>query len=269
MAISKQKAIELLKENLTLIDGLSGEDHRSQDFIKWRMNTKDLIGQIAGVFRSARPFPQRFSKISYGDQENRAIIAGLPPRDVEYATGLSRAFDLIRSLIKNLQNFESNDETTASGEGERGATPSGSDVFIVHGHDEGAKHKVARYVEQLGLTAIILDEQAGKGCTVIQKFEDHSKDVGFAVVLFTPDDVGKSVKEDTLKPRARQNVVFELGYFVAKLARNRVSVLYGKGVEMPSNYDGVLYISLEDDWRTELRKEITAAGIHIDPSKMI
>lgn len=92
-------------------------------------------------------------------------------------------------------------------------------VFIVHGHDSAARESLARFVERLGVEAVILHEQAGRSRTIIEKLEDHS-DVDFAVILLTPDDVG-AAKADraTLKPRARQNVILELGYFVGKLGR--------------------------------------------------
>jgi len=87
----------------------------------------------------------------------------------------------------------------------------GSDIFIVHGHDEAAKQVVARFIEKLGLKPIILHEQPNEGRTVIEKFEDYAN-VGFAVVLLTPDDIGASAKEkNKLKPRARQNAILELG----------------------------------------------------------
>jgi len=151
-------------------------------------------------------------------------------------------------------------------EARSGAQCSGSDVFIVHGHDESVKNEVASFIRKLGLKAIILHEQANMGRTIIEKFEDHAN-VGFAVVLMTPDDVGaRSGQDSDLKPRARQNVVMELGFFLAKLGRGRVCALYKGDVEMPSDYHGVLYVPWDDpgDWRASLAKEIKAAAITID-----
>lgn len=144
------------------------------------------------------------------------------------------------------------------------------DIFIVHGHDEAVKEAVSRFVEKLGFKAIILDEQPNAGRTVIEKFEDYSN-VGFAIVLLTPDDIGSSAdKPDELKPRARQNVFLELGYFVAKLGRQNVCALY-KDVEIPSDLHGVLYTSLDKDgaWRYRLAQEIKHAGYQVDLNKAI
>jgi len=125
---------------------------------------------------------------------------------------------------------------------------------------------VARFLAKLELEPVILHEQPNRGRTVIEKFEEHS-DVAFAVVLFTPDDVCfPAGKVEESKPRARQNVVLELGFFMAALGRERVCVLYKGGVEVPSDYLGVLYEELDAKgaWRFRLAAEIKAAGIEVD-----
>ena len=145
-----------------------------------------------------------------------------------------------------------------------------SKVFIIHGHDESLKQAVARFIEKLDLEAIILHEQPDKGKTLMEKVKDYSS-VGFAVVLLTPDDVGKSVSDppEKLLSRARQNVVMELGYFIGKLGRNRVCALLKEGVEKPENYNGVLYIPVDVSgaWQLKLAKELKAAGLEIDLHK--
>lgn len=153
--------------------------------------------------------------------------------------------------------------------------PNSRKVFVVHGHDHAAKETVARFLENLNLEPVILHEQANQGRTVIEKFEQHSEEVVFAVVLLTPDDLGaartgddrlRELHERNLNRRARQNVVFELGYFVGRLSRRRVCALYVDGVELPSDMKGVLYVSYDiaGAWRVELAREIKAAGIDID-----
>jgi predicted nucleotide-binding protein len=139
-------------------------------------------------------------------------------------------------------------------------------VFVVHGHDEAMKQSVARFLEKLDLKPIILHEQANKGRTIIEKFEAHSSEVGFAVVLLSPDDVG-GPKDGEMKPRARQNVVLELGYFIGKLGRGKVCALHTGDVELPSDLHGVLWLSYEGDWRLKLAKEIKEADIDVDLNK--
>lgn len=145
-----------------------------------------------------------------------------------------------------------------------------NDVFLVHGHDDAALHGVARFLEQLGINPIILNEQANKGRTVIEKLTDHS-DVGFAVILLTPDDVGRSSKQPAgeEKLRARQNVILELGYFLGKIGRDKVCPLYVSGVEIPSDYHGVVYTLLDDAgaWKLALARELKVAGFPVDLNK--
>lgn len=145
----------------------------------------------------------------------------------------------------------------------------GTDIFIVHGHNSGIKEAVARTIQTLGLNPIVLHEQPNQGRTVIEKFTDHSN-VGFAVVLLTSDDIAKANNLEELKPRARQNVILELGYFLGKLGRNKVCILYESGVEIPSDYSGVIYTPLDSDgkWKFDLAKELKAAGYAIDANKL-
>jgi predicted nucleotide-binding protein len=148
--------------------------------------------------------------------------------------------------------------------------PASRKVFIVHGHDTEARETVARFINKFGLQPIILDEQPNEGKTVIEKFETHS-DVHFAVVLMTPDDLGTSKnKPQDLKPRARQNVILELGYFVAKLGRDRVCCLNKGNIEIPSDYHGVVYIPMDvGDWRFQVAKEMKRAFKDIDLNKLV
>ena len=147
----------------------------------------------------------------------------------------------------------------------------GDEVFIVHGHDNEAKETVARFVENLDIEATILHERTNRGKTIPEKFEEHAGKVGFAIILLTPDDVGKSKDEtDELRPRARQNVILELGYFWALLGRERMCVLYKEGVELPSDIHGILYVLMDDSdgWQLKLGQEMQAAGLSVDLNKL-
>jgi len=135
-------------------------------------------------------------------------------------------------------------------------------VFIVHGHDDATKYEMAAELRRLGCEPVILHEQANSGMTVIEKIE-HYTNVGFAVVLYTPCDLGgKRSEEMSLSPRARQNVVFEHGYLIGKLGRKCVMAFLQGRVETPSDISGVLYIPLDekDAWKAALETEMMAAG---------
>ncbi len=147
-------------------------------------------------------------------------------------------------------------------------------IFIVHGHNDKMKFEMARSIEKMGLKSIILHEQPNGGRTIIEKFTDYS-DVGFAVVLLSPDDLGykSNSKPESAQFRARQNVILELGYFLGKLGRNHVVVFYmpEKNFEMPSDFSGVLYIPFDEagKWQFDLVRELKSCGYTIDANKLI
>jgi predicted nucleotide-binding protein len=142
-------------------------------------------------------------------------------------------------------------------------------VFVVHGHDEAAHQAVARFLEQLGLEAIILKEQPDQGRTIIEKFEDIAREVGVAVVLLTPDDLVVA-GANAQASRARQNVIFELGYFVGRLGRGRACLLRKGEVEIPSDLYGVIYSELDagGGWKMKLCQELKAAGLPFDANRL-
>lgn len=145
-----------------------------------------------------------------------------------------------------------------------------SKVFVVHGHNHGVKEAVARFLEKLGLEAVILHEKPNSGRTVIEKFSDYA-DVHFAIVLLTGDDEGRVRGSGVeLLPRARQNVILELGYFLGKLGRSRVCALYEAGVEIPSDYEGVLFVELDrsERWKFDLVRELIAANFDVDANRI-
>lgn len=146
-------------------------------------------------------------------------------------------------------------------------------IFIVHGHDEEMKQAVARALENIDLEPIILHDQPNQGRTIIEKFTDYS-DVSFAIILLSPDDQAYSKNQpENVNFRARQNVILELGFFIGKLGRNRVFILRKdeNKFEMPSDYNGVVYTSFDNNmsWKLELIKELNHVGYNIDTNKLI
>lgn len=155
-------------------------------------------------------------------------------------------------------------------------------VFVVYGHNDALRVEVSRTIEQLGLRPIVLQEQEDFGNTIIEKFEAHASDIGFAVVLLTADDLGVSCKDlareekekgfkAEYKTRARQNVVFEMGYFIGKLDRAHVFELLEDGVEKPGDLDGILYTSIDEEgmWKIRLAKRLKALGYIVNLDKII
>lgn len=144
-------------------------------------------------------------------------------------------------------------------------------VFIVHGQDDLAKVEVARFVSKLGFEPIILHEQISSGKTIIEKIEEYSN-VGFGIVLYTPCDIGsKDVKPFKFKLRARQNVVFEHGYLIGKIGRNKICALVKGDIETPNDISGVVYVTMDNAnaWQIQVAKELKGAGYKVDLNKLI
>jgi predicted nucleotide-binding protein len=143
-------------------------------------------------------------------------------------------------------------------------------IFIVHGRDNSAKYEVANFLRQLELEPIILHERPNGGRTLISKFQEESSDIHFAVVLMTPDDVGSLAGSTTTNPRARQNVIFELGFFIGQLGAPKVCALVAGGVERPSDFEAVVYVEFGPTtaWKIELARELRHAGIAFDANKV-
>ena len=145
---------------------------------------------------------------------------------------------------------------------------SNNKVFIVHGHDGELKEKVARRLEQQGIEAIILSEQVNRGRTIIEKLEAYS-DVNVAIILFTQDDLGVAKEEKgNEKYRARQNVVFEAGYFMGYVGRETIIMIADENVEIPGDLSGMVYTT-RDSWEFEMLKELNAAGMKVNMNKLL
>lgn len=191
------------------------------------------------------------------------------------AEGKTRAISLLQQAVRGLEEqIAAYEEAPIPAEAIAAETEiptlDRSKFFIVHGHDGAPKAEVARFIEQLGFDATILHERPNKGRTPITKFCEEAVGIGFAVVLMTPDDLGRAEYETDLNQRARQNVVFELGFFIGRLGQARVAALVKGDVELPSDLDGVVYIKLDEkDWQTKLGQELQEAGYEIDWNKVM
>ncbi|MCY4612053.1 MAG: nucleotide-binding protein [Nitrospira sp.] len=285
----KSKAIEHLRKALDAIPELKQQTYDSPKFDKWQRDTRVAISHTFGNVSS---HVTEFDNIRFTPSEIFSYDLGGSYPDLEdddaYVKGLDSASSLLESMIQEIEDFWEDDKRTTSAstrwekqqDGEqalkssgvqRNDRPSSNQVFVIHGRDEGAKQTVARFLERLGLEPVILHEQANQGRTIIEKFEYHA-DAQFAVALLTPDDAGSlQGDKNNLSPRARQNVIFELGFFIGRLGREGVCALTKGDVEIPSDYAGVVYILLDnsDGWKMRLIKELKSAGFEVDANKAI
>jgi len=235
-------------------------DDALDDETKWDSYTDELLSRSFSDDQLVNEF-KSISLPEYDDEAYDEEIADT------HADRMRMKVTFLESIIERfplIPDSGGEDSKTASTLGTR-PNQSSPKVFIIHGHDEGAKSQLARFLQQLGLTAVILHEQPNQGRTIIEKLERHSDDVAFAIALLTPDDVGGSALKSMLKPRARENVIYELGLFQSRLGRDRVCILH-KGVDVPTDISGVVYHEMDKagGWQVSLAKELKAAGMPVD-----
>ncbi|MGL6076129.1 MAG: TIR domain-containing protein [Fimbriiglobus sp.] len=277
------KVIEMLRQRRIELDGLAVTYPSWQKVTEWHARTRPVLKQY---------FPEQVDKFDEFLQPRwsffpRVVVSGGGPNqnaDVDARERQANNNIAQAAKARLLAHLDAVIELAVLGEEEAAAPPrperatittnQNNNVFIVHGHDEGMQQAAARALSKLGLDPVILSEQANEGRTIIEKFESSSDQVGFAVILFSPDDKAHSTKAapDTARLRARQNVVLELGYFASKLGRGRVFVMKFGELEMPSDISGVVYTTYDNpsgNWRFELVRELKAAGYPVDANKLI
>ena len=181
-----------------------------------------------------------------------------------------RSLQLLNQAVSFLkEELEANARTPQPGATAQAPASPSPKVFLVHGRDNEAKNEVARFLDKIGLEAIILHERAHAGRHLLTKFQEEAGDVGFAVILITPDDACSGPGEPQ-RSRPRQNVVFELGFFIGKFGTARVAALVKGDVERPSDFDGVGYITMDQGggWKLELARELQGAKMPFDATSV-
>lgn len=267
--ISPDKGIVLVERQIEAGEKINaGSLIQDDDYRSWENTTENYLVKAFGLNHSnVEQFRDlgRVWAIPFG--------AGAEFWQEHYRNGLSSQLVRLRAYVGQLQTeLELSPPATMGSVEVASVKQSSKKVFVVHGHNDAIREACARFLERLDLEPVILHEQPNAGRTIIEKFQDYA-DVGFAVVLLTADDTGgtKSSGPAAFQPRARQNVIFELGFFIGKLGRSKVCALYESGVELPSDYNGVLFTPLDaaGNWKFQLCREIKAAGIDVDLNKTL
>lgn len=242
------------------------------EFVEWRRSTQVAIRY---TFGENSQHIKDFNRIHYipfilseGTSEHTFHKA--------YADGLRRASAVLRSMIDEIEEYWDDDVQPSASDTHAGAEQSavGTRVFVAHGRDDGVKQMVARFIGNLGLDPVILQEQPNEGRTIIEKLEESAQSVAYAIILCTPDDLGGLVTDadaGALQPRMRQNVVFELGFFTGAIGRSRVCLLAKGDFEMLSNYAGVTYTKWDDagGWQIKLAQDLRKAGLPVDLNRIL
>jgi len=273
LRVGRSEAVQKLNDRIALGTELLGRkvgtadevDGYTADCSKWTAYNTELLKRL-------------FTTPALAEEYSWSSSAGFVVRRYEPTPGevLEETHESLRNRIRSLESIVERLDLIPEVAGLAApdvSTPAASGVssnrvFIVHGHDDEAREACARLLSQIGVEPIILHEQATSGRTIVEKLE-HYADVGFAVVLLTPDDVG-GVEPGKLKPRARQNVILELGYFVGRIGRSKVCALHKGPLELPTDYLGVVYVAMDTSgaWKYALAKELRAAGFGVDMNRI-
>lgn len=272
------KVTTLLQQRLHELTTVEPARSNWSKITEWHARTRPLIAQF---FPSHIDQFDRFIEVQWTIYPRVIALGGRQQNHSDVDAAERRANDgivkaakekLVAHLNAILELEELKDGADEAGAPAPDAKQS-RNIFVVHGHNEEMKQSVARTLLDLGLNPIILHEQPNSGRTIIEKFEVNS-DVSFAVVILSPDDMAFSASGDAkqAKPRPRQNVVLELGYFVGKLGRSRVfSLKLGEDLEVPSDLSGVVYQVYDQAgyWRYVLVRELKAAGYPADANLLL
>lgn len=272
MARPLSEATDLLQEQLS-----KGSDLLSAD-----VASRQQLAEVKRRFRNWEEYVQELLRRLFTTEElpeefgaSVRMIYSLGPSSLQEDLEEFRSDGAIRvrrleSIIERLPLFAASERLDRSEEPPPRNAPLRR-AFIVHGRDHGPRDAIRNFLRDLDIEPVILEDQANQGRTIIEKFEAHV-DVGFAVIVLTPDDIGAAKDEKhEARPRARQNVLLELGFFIGLLGRGRVAPIKVGDLEVPSDVDGIVYIDYDSGgaWKLRLAKELKAAGIEVDMNRAV
>lgn len=256
--MNKIKVFEDFKQDFQC---LTYENHKDKEKLSLRFT---LL--ISHALNADSAYIEKFNNVTHAMVHSGVSGDGNPLFKKHWIASHKTALKIIDDVIEDLELINSIDDEAMAETIEKDY----SKVFIVHGHDDGAKETVARFVDKLSFEAVILHEQVDSGTTIIEKLEKYT-DVGFAIVLYTECDIGgvKSKPED-LKPRARQNVIFEHGLLIGKIGRANVVALVKGDVEIPNDISGVVYKPMDTGgaWKYSIAREMKSSGYDVDMNKI-
>lgn len=268
--LSPDKGIVLIKRQIEAGEKIiAGTKIDEAEYRGWENATRNYLHKAFGF---SHPNADRFKEI--GRIWTAPFDASPAYWDSVFREFLRDQLVCLRSYIGELETeLEFFQPTSESNQSEAIAkNPISRKVFIVHGHDQALKTDVERFIHQIGLEPVVLHRQPDKGQTIIEKFEENSN-VGYAFILLTPDEFAYTADQEKLadgsrtkEKRARPNVIFEFGFFVGKLGRQRVCCIYKEGVVLPSDLTGLIYKRVADSIDSQaysIIQELKAAGYKI------
>lgn len=261
----KKKDLELLKNfRKEVIDWRNGHGDRSA-INQMMVRVRKLLAITGATRYLTLNAPPMMGGQRILTNENVLDLLFQAPFDVDVTGDVIDSVDGAIGVLSD-SSFEYPEE----GKNQVAMNTESKKVFIVHGHDTNVRNEVELFIRSIGYDPIILCKRADKGNTIIEKIEREAKDVCFAIVIYTSCDLGKDRNSNELRPRARQNVVFEHGFMCAHLGRERVCALLEEGIEQPGDLQGVIYKQLDSAgaWKYQIADEMKAAGLNVDKNRI-
>ena len=238
----KEKSIKSLKELIDQLQNVRNKDRFSKEFTDWNELAKS---RIRSIFSKESDNLIEFKDIIY----NPSVLSSRTPENVRndaFQNGLEQAEAMLLAMVDEVDNWF-DDEVIEISTKESSDIEDTGKIFIVYGHDKLALHSAKTLIYELGLKPITVTPGESEGGYIFSTIERLANECCFALVLLTPDDEGKSKSEKDYKDRARQNIIFEWGYFNGIYGIKRVCAAYKKGVEMPSDMEGIFYYPFKDE----------------------
>ncbi len=249
-----------ISENIEMAD--PGErDSSIENLAQWDRDARALLESAFTGPGPASRYPAELNReyLTRGDT--------LPEDMKRIRNGFDTRLIALKSIMDRLGLYGEPSETIRA-EQKNPVSRSPTSIFIVHGRAEVPRQRVQRFLETgtKSKPIILQDEVKGGAKAIIEKLEEYKATAKFVIVLLTGDDQGSLADSPEGRPRARQNVVFELGFFIGALGRSRVAILCEEDLEIPSDINGILYIILDPRgaWKMSLAKELREAGIPVD-----
>ncbi len=213
----------------------------------------------------------------YEDRVTKMAVESYKPGITDTLSSIERRLFSLETSISDLNERSSNESSAVFSSLDKGK-PASRRIFVVHGRSDLAdslRTQVVAFLVKLGFDPVVLREQAEGGRALPHKLEEEMADVGYAFVLLTPDDIGSHCKEaDSMRPRARQNVIYEHGLFVGKMGLPRICAIQMGDVELPSDLSGIIPKVLSegealDRIYLDLVKELRLAGYEVDANLIL
>lgn len=277
---NKHRLISLVVSKNEAETSINNQLTRGIEIKNSKINTEELLKSAKNEYNKWKKFTEELLKRIFDGPEMAVefsvwycgfinIDPTLGQEINNFREDVQEKLTRLESIKERLSLISKTDKNTQN-EVKPIADSSNKNIFIVHGHDNTLKESVARFITKLNLNPIILHEQANSGNTLIEKFIKNSE-VNYAIVLLTPDDKGSLKGKDEFKLRARQNVIFELGYFIGKIGREKVCALYDEEVELPSDFGSVVYVPIDkhNGWQLKVAKELKTIGLDIDLNSIL